>query len=167
MFVAETRPTCHLICGLPGAGKSTLARSLESQGAVRFCPDEWIHRIIHDAGDRTELDRLRTPVEQIQWSVALTLLRKGLDVVVENGFWSRNERLLYLADAGRTGAEVVLHYLDVPFEVLWSRIARRNGSPSDSFFISRDDFDSWRRSFEPPTPEEVQRQGRFAHIRQG
>jgi predicted kinase len=32
-----------IVCGLPGSGKTTLARTLESQfRAVRFTPDEWM-----------------------------------------------------------------------------------------------------------------------------
>ncbi|MEY2425139.1 MAG: hypothetical protein QOI61_711, partial [Actinomycetota bacterium] len=31
-----------VICGLPGSGKTTLAKELEqSMPAVRFCPDDW------------------------------------------------------------------------------------------------------------------------------
>ena len=52
--------TLHLICGLPGSGKTTLAKQLEtSEGAVRFCPDEWIAEILLDPDDRAEMDRLR------------------------------------------------------------------------------------------------------------
>jgi len=35
--------TLHLICGLPGSGKTTLSKKIEAEtGAIRFCPDEWI-----------------------------------------------------------------------------------------------------------------------------
>ena len=38
-----SRPTLHLTVGLPGVGKTTLARELErAGGALRLTPDEWM-----------------------------------------------------------------------------------------------------------------------------
>ena len=38
----EKRPVLTLMVGLPGAGKTTLAKEIEKEtGAVRFTPDEW------------------------------------------------------------------------------------------------------------------------------
>jgi predicted kinase len=75
--------TLHLICGLPGSGKTTLAKKLEKSGsAVRFCPDEWIAEILLDPNDRKEMDRLRDIVESIQWSFAKRLLVLGIDVIL-------------------------------------------------------------------------------------
>jgi predicted kinase len=35
-----------IVCGLPGAGKTTLAKTLEAQyPAVRFAPDEWMRSL--------------------------------------------------------------------------------------------------------------------------
>lgn len=58
--------TLFLICGLPGAGKTTLAKQLENEySAFRLCPDEWIAQILADPNDIAELDRLRSPVESL------------------------------------------------------------------------------------------------------
>ncbi len=39
-------PLLHLICGLPGSGKTTLAKTIAgSTEAFRFSPDEWIKEI--------------------------------------------------------------------------------------------------------------------------
>src|SRR5437660_12882037 len=63
-------PTLVVICGLPGSGKTTHARSLEHElPAVRFCPDEWMRSLgisLHDEGGR---DR----IEQFQWTLAKRL----------------------------------------------------------------------------------------------
>jgi predicted kinase len=38
-----------IVCGLPGAGKTTLARKLERQPrAIRHCPDEWMEQLSID-----------------------------------------------------------------------------------------------------------------------
>lgn len=84
----------YLICGLPGSGKTTLAKELETfEKALRFCSDEWVSSIIENKNDRKELDRLRVPVERLMWDLAKKLLISDVDVILENGFWSRKERL--------------------------------------------------------------------------
>jgi predicted kinase len=38
----RTIPTLTLFCGLPGSGKTTLAKRLEADGAgIRICTDDW------------------------------------------------------------------------------------------------------------------------------
>src|ERR1700675_5014825 len=97
--------TLFLICGLPGAGKTTFAKHLEvSPSALRLSPDEWIVRILEDPSDTVELDRLRDPVENLQWDVAQKALSLGVSVVLENGFWARQERTMFQSQARALGA---------------------------------------------------------------
>jgi len=151
-------PTLFLICGLPGSGKTTLARQLEkSQPALRLCPDEWIGSILADAGDLTELDRLRTPVESLQWDLAKRALLLGVDVILENGFWSREERGSYRSQAEALGAQVELRYLDVSRGELWKRLSQRNENlPPGTFAVTKEQLDLWLSWFETPGPDELE-----------
>lgn len=148
--------TLHLICGLPGSGKTTLAKQLEtSESAVRFCPDEWIADILLDPNDTNEMDRLRDIVESIQWGFTKRLLALGVDVILENGFWSREERFRFRAEAEAIGAKMKLHYLDVELNELWQRLSKRNNNlPSGTFLVRREHLESWAKLFEPPTEDE-------------
>lgn len=99
--------TLFLICGLPGSGKTTLAKQLEhTRPALRLSPDEWIVALLADSQDSAERDRLRDPAEAIQWEVAKRALTLGNDVILEWGFWSREERARYRAQAEALGREL-------------------------------------------------------------
>jgi predicted kinase len=151
-------PTLFLICGLPGSGKTTLARELEvSQRALRLCPDEWITAILDDRSNIPELDRLREPVESLQWQVAKRALVLGMNVILENGFWSREERMRFRSQAQKLGAHVELRYLDVPLDELWKRLSMRNSNlPHGTFAVTEEQLDLWSGWFERPTPDEFE-----------
>jgi predicted kinase len=150
--------TLFLICGLPGAGKTTLAKRLEQeQQALRLCPDEWITPILKDALDQEELDRLRSPVETLQWGVAQRVLRLGVNVILENGFWGREERERYRLQAEALGAKIELHFLEVSKNELWKRLSKRNAElPAGTFVVTKEQLESWWKLFEPPTLEELE-----------
>ena len=79
-------PTLHLVCGLPGSGKSTFAERLaRDERALWLSPDLWMSRIVGDGYDEAK----RAAVEALQWELAERLLVLGVDVILDNGFWSR------------------------------------------------------------------------------
>lgn len=149
----------HLICGMSGAGKTTLAKKLESNmRAVRLCGDEFISVLVKDKNDKEELDRLRNPTEEIMWSLTKKLLDFGVSVILDNGFWSKEERFNYLEEAKKINSsiKVFLHYMDLPINLIWDRINQRNQLlPHDCFHINRDELNQWMRWFVPPDQEEI------------
>ncbi|MBC8063541.1 MAG: ATP-binding protein [Chlorobia bacterium] len=149
--------TLILICGLPGSGKTTLARQMETErNAIRLCPDEWIEQILADPLDKVERDRLRDPIENLQWSLAQTFLQQGFTVILENGFWGSEERDAYALGALGLGARIELHYLEASSEELWQRILRRSAQLSNpTFIMTREELEEGWRLFQPPTSEEL------------
>ena len=77
--------------GLPGAGKTTLARRLEQERpALRLTADEWLHQLHPGlSGDEPDGDEWRAAVERVQWSVALRTLQLGCQVVLDWGWVTR------------------------------------------------------------------------------
>ncbi len=146
-------PWLILLCGLPGAGKTAAARRTEAQvPAVRLCPDEWLADLGIDLFDQTTRVRL----EAVFWRLAQDLLRVGTSVVLESGFWRREDRDEKRQAAHALGATVELVYLDVPFDERWRRIERRNaGSLEGTVRIERDQLAGYDQLFEPPDDDEL------------
>ncbi len=146
-----------MICGLPGAGKSTLAKRMESErNAIRFCPDEWIEPILANPLDVQERDRLRDPIENLQWELAQTYLQKGLTVILENGFWAEEERSLYAMGALELGAKIELYYLQISDDLQRMRIESRNQNlVSPTFVMTFDEICHGRSVFQPPSVGEL------------
>jgi predicted kinase len=150
-------PTLHLIVGLPGAGKTTLARQLERDlSALRLTPDEWIGTLYGTPLPQETLDGARDPVERVQCAVALRTLQLGISVVLDFGFWAREERERFRNDAAATGARSQVHALLLPLDELWARVQRRNAALGrDAFHVSREQLELWWSLFEPPSPAEL------------
>ena len=144
-----TGATLVIICGLPGAGKTTHARRLEEERrAVRFCPDEWIIDLSLNLYDPVRRDQM----EALQWRLARRLLTLGQTVLIEWGTWAREERDKLRDEARAVGAAVELHYLTAPVDVLFERVQRRAMEDPP---IKREDLVRWARLLEVPTAAEL------------
>jgi hypothetical protein len=151
--------TLHLLVGLPCSGKTTLALALESElPAIRLTTDEWHLRLFgQDAEDPAHDERHRA-LESVLWQVAKRALELGNNVILDFGFWAREEREDYRTRAKRLGASSEVHFLDVAPDELLHRLKKRNKIPSESAFIIPEEMMKlWISSFEQPTPEELRR----------
>jgi predicted kinase len=148
-------PPAHLflIVGLPGAGKTTRAEELaDAYRALRLTPDEWMIALF----DGTQPDGKRDLLEGRLITLALQALRRGVGVVLDFGFWARDERSALRWMAAQAGAGCRVVYLPVGEDVQRARVAYRQATaPHTTFPMSTTDLDAWRTQFQEPDDTEL------------
>ncbi len=151
--------TLHLMVGLPCSGKTTLARQMELDlNALRLTPDEWHVPLFGQDANDAEHDSRHAQVEALLWGVTRRALELGVNVILDFGFWAREEREDYRQRAESLGASSEVHFLDVPPDELLRRLSVRNAQPSlKAFHIDPEQMRPWIANFERPTPDELER----------
>ncbi len=149
----EFKPTLVLFCGLPGSGKTTLAKKLEVQGkGIRICTDDWQEELMDNHNDGNFHERLQKRL----YSHALELLRHNQSVILEDGLWMKPEREEKLADGRKAGAKVELHFFDLSFDEIWKRLESRNQNLIHGAVpITKEELQKWWNLFQKPTPDEL------------
>jgi predicted kinase len=150
------RPIAHLIHGFVGAGKTTFARRLaREQDAVRFTHDAWMHRLYGANPPVDEFRMLWERVDALIWHYAERLLALGVDVVLDQGFWTRAGRDAARVRVAALNARFVLYHVTCPEETMRRRVLSRSQEvPTDSLWINAEAFDLFKARFEPLADDE-------------
>jgi len=152
----KRKPIVYLICGFIGAGKTTFAKKLEEKtGAVRITKDEWSIRFIRNDPTIDGYAEWDTKIIELSRDVAFQLAEKGIDVIMDEGFWEKDTRAEMKRRIEAIGAKEVLYYLDTPIETIRERVVRRNNNlTKESFKISREMLDTYLMDWQPPGEDE-------------
>jgi predicted kinase len=162
MSYQNRKSTVFIVCGPCGAGKTSYSINLtERYGAIRFSLDSWMQTLF--APDLKELnfdwisERTKRCRKQI-WQMAKQLIKQGINVVLDFGFGQRKIREFYRKHALALGADVSVHYLDIPENVRRERVHERNQKQEPEVFafeVTDLMFDFIENSFEAPDDEEL------------
>lgn len=150
----------YLIVGLPGAGKTTLARDLEtSESALRLTPDDWQIAIFPDDHPTQWRSRARADqrdlIEGKLVEIGMRAARLGVPVVFDFGFWGRDERSALRWIAGTLGLRARVLYLPIDHETQRTRLADRYRAAPGQFRMSDAELRRWRAQFQAPDEEEL------------
>ncbi len=142
----------YLLVGLPGAGKTTKARQLEVEAsALRLTLDEWMIPLF-GRNEQAERDALEG---RLIW-IALRALKLHTNVILDFGFWSKDERSSLRWIAKQIGAKSQVIYLPIDTEAQRKRVQNRFGeTPDQTWQMSEEELTKWRAFFDEPDEAEL------------
>ena len=151
--VVRNVPVLYLTVGLPGAGKTTLARRIaDTEGILRLTPDEWMAPLFNDSDGDGRRDILEG---RMIW-VAHEVLRSKAAVVLDFGCWSPDERYAIRVIAESVGARFDLRHVSLEEAERRARARSRwESAPGTTFPMSDADHDRFLALCQPPSPEEL------------
>jgi predicted kinase len=148
--------TVHLLCGLPGCGKTTFARRLaEGRRAVILGHDE---RMVARHGTNPPAEKFAAFAREITeelWLEAEQAVAGGRDVILDWGFWTRAERDDARRRAAAIGADTVLYLVECDDAVAQARTLARTAAGGRVLEINGAAWDVFRARFEAPTLDEA------------
>jgi predicted kinase len=122
---------------------------------MAFSTDDWMIRLFGHHMPRELFTQRLIVCETMVLELALKLAARGVDTVIDHGFWRRESRDSARAFLARAQADVVLVYFDVPTSVLKERLRARNTDlPEGTFEITEEMFEQFSTWFEAPGPDE-------------
>jgi predicted kinase len=153
----EAIPEVYLLCGPAGSGKTTFAEALADQGVAKLSIDESMSEQHGEAGvdypvedyPRREQGVLAENRERL-----VGFLAAGQSVVMDYGFWRREERAEYKDFVEAHGGRWRLIYFRANLETLWERVRARNlDIRASAPYISRGLLEDLVARFEEPVGE--------------
>lgn len=141
----------HLICGPICSGKSTYAKRLaREKNAVILSSDTLTAALPCDH------DASYPIVHDFMLDKAAEIARCGVDVILDWGFWRREDRVKITAYFRDKGIACRWYYMDTPEEALRLHARKRNAAlGAGEFYVDDGLMQKCRALFEPPAPEEM------------
>ena len=119
-------PIVYLLCGLPGSGKTFYARDLEKDGAIRLTLDEELfslHGRNLPEGTYSDVER---KTKEVLTNRLVAYLKEGKSVILDWGFWKKEERDRVASLVREYGGEPKLLYFNGNSIDLVSRVQGRD-----------------------------------------
>ncbi len=136
------RPCLVLVGGLPGAGKSTLARDLSARAGFEVIRSDVVRKELAGAsGQQTEPPEFGQGIYSPDWTArtyaeclcrAEPLLFEGRRVLIDASFREENQRVAGLQVARRLGVPATMFICHAEPEVIRLRLAARRNDVSDA-----------------------------------
>jgi predicted kinase len=147
------QPILFLTVGLPATGKTTAARRIEvERRALRLTKDEWMKALYGADNPASASDVIEGRLIQL----GMRALELDLNVIIDFGLWSRDERSALRQAAADIGAAVVICYFELPPAEQRKRLDQRLAvAPHGTWPISEEELAAFASKFDIPTAAEL------------
>lgn len=147
------KPITYLLCGLPGSGKTTWAKTQEENGVLRLTLDEELFKKF----GRNFASGYKEKEEQTKEVLIEVWQRNILDgntTILDFGFWKKQERDEYKQLAEEYGSDWKLIFFDIDQKELKARLNLRNKTNAhENHYIPEDMLNDFVHQFEVPDGE--------------
>lgn len=152
-------PKVILVCGKIASGKSWYCRSLmEKSPALLLSVDEMVSRIFESPLGEAH-DQVCGRIRSYLLDKAVEAARAGSSVILDWGFWTREDRRASTEFFRQRGIPVEWHYINVPDDVWQENIAKRNAAvlsgEDPGYYVDQGLLEKLINLFEPPQDGEM------------
>lgn len=148
-------PIAYMLCGLTGSGKSIYSKKLETEQHIpRFSLDEAYFALMGNKRPKHHDYEIEKQAEEQIIVEMKQLLANGQSLILDHGFWKKENRDKYRRLIQEKGGTPRLIYFKVPKEELLRRLAERNKTASiGTHIITPELLDTFYERFEEPSDE--------------
>ena len=149
----------YLICGKICSGKSTYAEQLRVQNnAVLLSTDEITLALFgQHCGDKHDDYVERT--QNYLFNKSLEFVEVGINVILDWGFWMKEERDYAREFYNSRNIECEFHYVDISDETWKARLHKRNSEvlaeKTSAYYIDNNLVEKFASIFEEPSADEI------------
>ena len=148
-------PSIHLLCGFMGFGKTTLSKSLRKDyNAVVLTHDDFMTKLYGNNPPESEFRIAYDKVDNLIWELAEKIIKTGVDVVLDNGFWTAEKRKDAFVKAKIISEHIVFHQLICAMDIAKSRVLKRTLEDDNSLDIDSNCFDMFAKNYSNITADE-------------
>ena len=148
-----------LICGKICSGKTTYAKDIAKNiNAVILSVDELMLTLFgQHVGEKH--DEMVEKTEKYLYKKSVELISTGLNVILDWGFWTKEERLFIAKYYAGLGIEIEWHYIGID-DITWKKFMKtRNNAivnnEQEFYYIDENIAKKFENMFEEPKPDEM------------
>ncbi len=131
----------HILCGIPGCGKSTLAESLSGY----IISTDQVRKFLWGDESFFKHDKL---VFQLVEIITKYMISKKEDLIIDATNITKKSRKIFIDIAKEHGAKVIVHWIDCPLAKAIEQNSQRERRVPEAVIRSM------YKSFQPPTTQE-------------
>jgi predicted kinase len=130
--VTSARPALYLLSGLPGAGKSTFARTLASRTGAVVLESDYLRALLF--GLPVHSQRESGLLFSAMRAATRILLQRGCSVIIDATNVTESDRRPFYQLADRAGVAFFVIAVEAPPDIIGARLERRARGPNGYAF---------------------------------